>query len=163
MRNVSVQQTNAVHVPHERQERRPHKEFTTACNIHLISNTPPRCEAIRHSATMRSSKCLAFWYVMSVHRYATHTRCSTKFRGCTLQRSLDDWPTCGSVPRRAYRSVHTLSHVRLDVQRHCTVCERFPTCRHAVVAQIHEVIARVCSVFDRNPIDRFTTDMLSAT
>ena len=50
-------------------------------------------------------------------------------------------PTCGSVPRRAYRSVHTLSHVRLDVQRHCTVCERFPTCRHAVVAQIHEVIA----------------------
>ena len=38
MRNVSVQQTNAVHVPHERQERRPHKEFTTACNIHLISN-----------------------------------------------------------------------------------------------------------------------------
>ena len=39
----------------------------------------------------------------------------------------------------------------------------FPRCRHAVVAQIHEVIARVCSVFDRNPIDRFTTDMLSAT
>ena len=108
MRNVSVQQTNAVHVPHERQERRPHKEFTTACIIHLISNTPPRCEAIRHSATMRSAKGLAFWYVMSVHRYATHTRCSTKFRGCTLQRSLDDWPTCGSVPCRAYRSVHTL-------------------------------------------------------
>ena len=37
MRNVSVQQTSAVHVPHERQEPRPHKEFTTACNIHLIS------------------------------------------------------------------------------------------------------------------------------
>ena len=78
MRNVSVQQTNVVHVPHERQERRPHKEFTTACIIHLISNTPPRCEAIRHSATMRSSKGLAFWYVLSVHRYVTHTRCSTK-------------------------------------------------------------------------------------
>ena len=39
MRNVSVLQTNVVHVPHERQERRPHKEFTTACIIHLISNT----------------------------------------------------------------------------------------------------------------------------
>ena len=37
MRNVSVLQTNVVHVPHERQERRPHKEFTTACIIHLIS------------------------------------------------------------------------------------------------------------------------------
>ena len=33
------------------QERRPHKEFTTAGNIHLNSNTPPRCGAIRHSAT----------------------------------------------------------------------------------------------------------------
>ena len=66
---------------------------------------------------------------MSVHRYATHTRCSTKFRGCTLQRSLDDWPTCGSVPCRAYRSGHTLHRAQLDVQRHCTVCERFPTCR----------------------------------
>ena len=55
------------------------------------------------------------------------------------------------------------SRARLDVQQHCTVCERFPTCRHAVVAQIHEVIARVCSVFDRNPIDRHTADMLSAT
>ena len=62
MRNVSVQQTNAVHVPHERQERRPHKELTTACNIHLISNTPPRCEAIRHSATMRSE---GFFFLLS--------------------------------------------------------------------------------------------------
>ena len=57
---------------------------------------------------------------------------------------------------------HTLN-ARLDVQQHSTVCERFLTCRHAVVAQIHEVIARVCFVFGRNPIDRHTADTLSAT
>ena len=69
---------------------------------------------------------------MSVHPYANNTRCSTKFRGCTLQRSLDDWPTCVLTSRRASRSVSYTSSAQLDVQRHCTVCERFPACRHAV-------------------------------
>ena len=59
------------------QEPRPHKEFTTACNIHLISNTPPRCEAIRHSATNEISNRSGVSDVMSVHPLATHTRCST--------------------------------------------------------------------------------------
>ena len=36
---------------HERQERRPHKEFTTACIIHLISLT--RLLAVRRSVTQR--------------------------------------------------------------------------------------------------------------
>ena len=98
---------------------------------------------------------------MSVHLYATHTRWSTKFRGCTFQRSLDDWPTCVLLAGLQIRSY--TSRARLDVQQHCTVCERFPTCRHAVVAQIHEVSTRVCCIFDRNPIDRHTADMLSAT
>ena len=98
---------------------------------------------------------------MSFHPYATHTRCSTKFHGCTFQRSLDDWPTCVLLAGLHIRSY--TSRARLDVQRHCTVCERFPACRHAVVAQIHEVTNRVRSIFDRNPIDRHTADMLSAT
>ena len=54
------------------QEPRPHKEFTTAGNIHLISNTPPRCEAIRHSATrFEISNRSGVSDVMSVHPYAT--------------------------------------------------------------------------------------------
>ena len=69
-----------------------------------------------------------------------------------FQRSLDDWPTCVLTPRRAS-----------DPFVHLKCCERFPACGHAVVAQIHEVITRVCSIFDRNPIDRHTADMLSAT
>ena len=30
------------------------------------------------------------------------TRCSTKSVDVSFQRSLDDWPTCGSVPCRTY-------------------------------------------------------------
>ena len=55
--------------------------------------------------------------------------------GCTLQRSFDDWPTHVGLQYHA----HT-SSARQDVQQQqITVCERFPTCRHAVVAQAHEV------------------------
>ena len=84
------------------QEPRPHKEFTTAGNIHLISNTPPRCGANRHSATRwEISIRSGVSDVMSVHPCAPHTRCSIEFHGCTLQRSFDDWPTCGLIPCRA--------------------------------------------------------------
>ena len=74
----------------------------TAGNIHLISNTPPRCGANRHSATrFEISNRSGVSDVMSVHPYVPHTRCSIEFRGCTLQRSFDDWPTCGLIPCRA--------------------------------------------------------------
>ena len=56
------------------QERRPHKEFTAAGNIHLISNIPPRCGATRHSATrFEISNRSGVSDVMSVHPYVPHT------------------------------------------------------------------------------------------
>ena len=104
------------------QEPRPHKEFTTASNIHLISNTPPRCGANRHSATrFEISNKSGVSDVRSVHPYGSHTRSSIEFRGCTLQRSYDDWPTCGSVPCRAS-----------DPSVHLKYTTGFPTTLHGL-------------------------------
>ena len=104
----NAQRVNTVRAKHERRERGPHKEATkvpTADIIHLISNTPPRCEAIRHSATTRSTKGHAFLYVMSTIGTIQHTRCSIKSVAIPFQRSLDDWPTCGFQPESGFISV----------------------------------------------------------
>ena len=99
---------------------------------------------------------------MSVHPYVPHTLCSIEFRACTLQRSFDDWPTCGLIPCRASDlSVHLKCTTGYPTTLHGL--RTLPTCGHAVVAQIHEVSTRVCFVFDRNPIGRHTADMPSAT
>ena len=71
----------------------------------MISNTPPRCGANRHSATrLEINNRSGTSDVMSVHPYVPHTRCSIEFR-----------------PIRLYTP-----SARLDFQQHCTVCERFP-------------------------------------
>ena len=73
MRNVSVLQTNVVHVPHERQERRPHKEFTTACIIHLISNTRA-AEKKTHTHTRSRKK---HTHTRAAEKTHTHTHTHT--------------------------------------------------------------------------------------
>ena len=83
-----------------------------------------------------------------------------RVRGCTLQRSLNDWPTF------AYWSSSSCGHftsAHLILQQRNTICGRFTTCVRRAVVSSRGPSTRGCITIDRRSISRLTSDWPSAT
>ena len=145
---------------HKMTTTRPHQNVPQTSIIHMISHTPPRCEAKGTDAQRQDrehNRSSTFSSVSSDQpcdaRVMRH-----RVRGCTLQRSLNDWPTF------AYRSS---AHVSLH---ECT--SHSPTTEHHL-RTLHHVYETCCChqltrskyswPFPQSAEDRSPSDLPPAT